>query len=136
MSDYAYEVSEAQEFRREMAEAEQGSIEERKESAHEYFLAMRDSPSLVGERVGWLIDGNYGYGAMQAAKRIISSPRMNRSASLSQIVAALEWKCPQKMAASAWNKLTSVQKTNLEWEVSKAAGFTAKKSSKHRYVAH
>jgi hypothetical protein len=109
---YEYEMREAAEFHREMSEADKGSLAERKEACREFAQAMRD-PALVAERVGWLIDGNYGYGAMQAAKRAIAATRSNRQAILTHMIGAIEWKCPARMAVTAWKKLSSAEKAAL-----------------------
>jgi len=81
---------------------------------------MRDRPQVVGERVGWLLDGNYGYGSMLLAKRVLGSPRMNRSAALTQMVGAFEWQSPEDMTRAAWKKLSASEKARLESEVQSA----------------
>ncbi len=78
---------------------------------------MRDHPDLVAERVDWLIDGNYGYGEMMLAKQVVASPRMNQVAALTQLTAALEWKCPEDRARSAWKRLTPAQQHRLDQSV-------------------
>lgn len=111
--DAEYEENERRIFNRDMREAESGSVAERRESCMEAFEIMRDDPDRVAERVSWLLDGTMGYGAMQAARRIASNPRMNRVAALTQIVGALEYKCPQPMFIRAWKKLSTEQKARL-----------------------
>lgn len=81
---------------------------------------MRDRPDVVAERVGWLLDGNYGYGQMMMAKQVLGSPRMNRSAALTQMVAAYEWSSPSAMSRAAWKKLTKGQQAALEKAVQAA----------------
>jgi len=113
--DYAYEMREAQEFQSTLREVDRAPLAERKEACAEFLEAMRHSPDLVAERIGWLLDGNYGYGSMQAAKRVIKgSSRMNKAAQLTHMVAALEWRCPARMAAQAWKALSSSEKKALD----------------------
>ncbi len=113
MSDHAYETNEAQIFRREMAEIERASLADRKEAAAAFLDAMKTDTDHIAEQIEWIFNGSYGYGAMQAAKRIARNKRGNRNAQLNQMVAALCWRCPAKMAAAMWKKLSSSEKSVL-----------------------
>ena len=115
MADHEYEAREWREFDSRMRDADKGTLSERKQACAEFVEAMATDPALVGERIGWLLDGNYGYGAMQAAKRVVAGgPRMNKAAQLVQMIGALEWMCPPRAAAQGWKKLTASQKTALD----------------------
>lgn len=109
-----YEQRELSATRRQISEIERAPLADRKEAAEKFYAAMRDCPELIAERVGWLLDGNYGYGPMLMAKRVLGSPRMNRSAALTQLIATLEWSTPSAMTRSSWNKLTKDQQAALE----------------------
>ena len=74
---------------------------------------MATDPATVAERISWLIDGNYGYGQMQMARQVVASPRTNREAALTQLVAVYEWQCPRRMSVEAWKKLSTAQKKAL-----------------------
>ena len=113
-SQYEYELREATEARSRLAKLQRQPLADRKEAQASFFEAMRDQPELVAERVGWLLDGNYGYGEMILAKRILKSPRMNRSAALTQMIGAFEWMSPEDMVRAAWKKLTKSQQAALE----------------------
>jgi predicted NAD-dependent protein-ADP-ribosyltransferase YbiA (DUF1768 family) len=113
-SDEEYERRELSEARQKLAEVEKAPLTDRKEAAAEFFEAMRDNPAIIAERVGWLLDGNYGYGAMKMAKQVLGSPRMNRSAALTHMIAAFEWQTPNAMAIAMWKKLTKGQQVALE----------------------
>ena len=114
-SQQEYEAREAQEFHKQLNEVEKAPLAERKEAAQAFYEAMAHDPAVVGERVGWLIAGNYGYGSMKAAERILAmSKRANKAASLTHAVAALEWRCPIRFAMQAWKKLTPDQKRKLD----------------------
>lgn len=99
---------ESRELRRALAEIdarEHAPLRERQEARQEWAEALKD-PALVGERVGWLLEGCYGHGQYLLAWQIVRSPRMNRVAALGQLVAVCEWMCPRAWAASAWAGLT------------------------------
>jgi hypothetical protein len=113
-SEVEYEAREVALVQREMAELERAPLSERKDAAQAFYETMRDDPARVAERIGWIIDGNYGRGHYIMARRILASPRMNRAAALTNIAAAAEWRCPQRMVAAAWKKLTSPQKKMLD----------------------
>jgi hypothetical protein len=113
-SQSEYERRELQEAHQRLSEVERAPLADRKEAAAEFFEAMRDHPGLVAERVGWLLGGNYGYGQMLMAKRVLGSPRMNRVAALTQMVAAFEWSSPGAMTRASWKKLTKGQQAALE----------------------
>ncbi len=97
-----------------LSEIEHASLADRKEAAAAFFEAMRDHPDHVAESIRWLLDGNYGYGQMLLAKRVLGSPRMNRSAALTHMIAAFEWSAPGVLARAAWKKLTKGQQAALE----------------------
>jgi len=113
-SQSEYERRELQEANQRLSAVERAPLADRKEAAAEFLAAMRDHPELVAERVGWLLGGNYGYGQMLMAKRVLGSPRSNRSAALTQMVAAFEWSSPGAMTREAWKKLTKSQQATLE----------------------
>lgn len=112
-SQYEYEMRAWREAQRHLDEIRKAPLAERKEAQAEFFEAMRDSPRRVGERIGWLLDGNYGYGEMLLAKQILHSPRMNRIAALTQMVGAFEWQCPEDMTRQAWKRLAPGEKHEL-----------------------
>lgn len=113
-SQAEYERRELSEADQRLREVERAPLADRKEAAAKFFEAMRDDPELVAERVGWLLAGNYGYGQMLMAKRVLGRPRMNRSAALTHMVAAFEWSTPSPMAMAGWKKLTKAQQAALE----------------------
>jgi hypothetical protein len=108
-----YELRELNRANREAHEIERAPLTDRKEGAQTYFEVMRDDPARVAERIAWLINGEYGQGQMLKAKQIVSSPRMNRVAALSGLIAIYEFRTSQVMAIAAWKKLTKPQQTLL-----------------------
>lgn len=103
------------EAHRHIQEIEGAPLSDRKEASKEFFEAMRDSPDLVAERLGWLFDGNYGYGEMLKARQVVDlSARANKVAQLNTLIGIFEWQCPARMVADAWKKLTAPQKDLLD----------------------
>lgn len=103
----SYEASmyELQQFRKQMEEVEKLPLAERKENAKEWFKDLSDNYMMIAERVGWLLQGNYGGGSFGSACRVLASPRMNQVAWCAITIANLEWRCPAKMAIESWKKL-------------------------------
>jgi hypothetical protein len=117
-SQYEYEMREFHEFQRQMREAETNPS--RKADCAHFAQQMAADPGLIAERIGWLIDGSYGYGAMQKAKQVLGmSARANKAAQLTHMIGALEWRCPPRMTIVAWKKLTPAQKKALDRAVKK-----------------
>jgi hypothetical protein len=112
-SQAEYENRMFREAARREQEIDRAPLRDRKEAQGKFLSAMATNPAVVAERIGWLIDGNYGYGEMKMARRVVGSPRMNREAALTQLAAVYEWMCPRHMAVDAWKKLTPPQKKAL-----------------------
>ena len=113
-SQTEHERRERSEAQQRLAEIRRQPLSDRKEAQGEFLEAMRDHPELVAERVSWLLNGSYGYGSMLLAKQVLGSPRMNRSAALTQMIGAFEWMAPEEMVRAAWKKLTKSQQAALE----------------------
>lgn len=109
-----YERRERSEAQQRLAEIRRQPLSDRKEAQAKFLEAMRDDPELVAERLGWLLGGSYGYGAKLMAKQVLGSPRMNRSAALTQMVGAFEWMAPEDTVRAAWKKLSASEKAALE----------------------
>lgn len=119
-SQAEHERREHLEARQRLDEIRRAPLSDRKEAQADFLKAMRDDPELVAERVGWLLGGSYGYGSMVLAKRVLASPRMNRSAALTQMIGAFEWMTPEEMGRAAWKKLTKSEQAALERAVQSA----------------
>ena len=100
-----------------LAKLKKQPLADRKEAQASFFEAMRDDPALVAERLEWLLNGSYGYGEKMLATQILKSPRMNRSAALTQMIGAFEWMAPNDMVIAAWKKLSASEKAALETAV-------------------
>jgi len=119
--------SEADHERRELASAHKRLVDlrraplaDRKEAQAAFLETMRDEPDLVAERIGWMLGGSYGHGEKQVAMRVLKNPRMNRSASLTQLIGAFEWQSPEDMSRAAWKKLSKREQAALERAVQAA----------------
>lgn len=115
-----YERRERAELRRRLDEVDKAPLNERKENLRDLedmfsskLARLRDGIETVAERVGWLLDGNYGYGSYLVANEIAANRRMNRVAALTQLTLALEWGVPPRMSAAWWNKLSAPAKREL-----------------------
>ena len=116
----AYEARERATFQADLREIERDPLRERQEGAADFAHVMRYDPEMVGERVGWLLDGSYGSGAQQAAQEVLARPRLNRQAWLTTTVGTLDWRSPQRMTAASYNKLPAAQKAALNAAIDRA----------------
>lgn len=96
-------------------------LAERKENQAKYLQALQEPGGrLLKERIGWLLDGNYGYGEMQRAKNVVANKRSNRTAALGILIALYEWSTPRRMAALVWHKLDHAQKARVTETINQA----------------
>jgi hypothetical protein len=114
---HEYEQREIRAAHAQQLAVQRAPLVDRKEAQLAFFEAMRDDPGLIAERIGWLLEGNYGYGQMLLAKRILQSPRMNRQAALVQMIGVFEWQSPEDMTRSAWKRLSPGEQAALGREV-------------------
>jgi hypothetical protein len=115
MKDNDYENRSLTEAYRHMRDVEEAPLKDRKDAQKEFLDAMRTDPAIIAERLGWLFDGNYGYGEMMKARQILTMRgNANKAASLNQLVGAYEWRCPPAMTVAAWKKLSASEKNLLD----------------------
>ena len=108
-----YERRERQMFHTQLREVETAPLADRREARKDFQQAL-ETPDLVAERINWLLAGDYGKGAYDAAREVLRRPRTNRAAWLTTTIAALEWRCPAKFAVEAWKKLAPAKKALLQ----------------------
>ena len=104
--------NELQLWRAEVQRVERAPRAEQREAAEEFADALRD-PSLIGERVGWLLMGDYGQGAFLEARGQLDSSR-NPEALLLRMIAIAEWNATARDATNAWKSLTASEKMALD----------------------
>ena len=101
---------------RQVAEVAAQPLADRKEAEDDCYQAMQH-PAMVAERINWCLAGNYGYGAMVQMRRIAFAKRGNRPAQAMQLIAALEWACPQGHCIKAWKRLTREDREALDYRI-------------------
>lgn len=110
-----YEEHEVSRARKQIQDAGKAPLRDRQKARANFLEVMQKNPEIIAERIDWILEGNYGFGAMVLAKRVIgASGRTNKQAQLVHMVAALDYQCPNDFAVDAWNRLTKAQKAALD----------------------
>jgi len=92
MQSYEYELAEKNKTARRLAEIERTSGAERKAAYQDMQQALTDCPSIIQDRLSWLLDGTYGHGEMLRALEVIDlSGRANKPAQLMTLFCAFEF---------------------------------------------
>ncbi len=115
-----YERNEATAFYNQRMRVEKASLADRQEARAEIKTDMANDPSMIGERLEWLLAGNYGFGQKQAARAVLGNKRMNREAALMTMLGVVEWQCPTGFTIDAWKSLTKSQKDALDAAIKRA----------------
>lgn len=117
MNDREYRDREIGKAMREIGALDRDPLQDRQAARAEWREALRSTPEIVGERVGCLLAGNYGYGSYCIATDKVLNPikggKFNLVAFLGQMIAALEWRCPGGFARQAWNQLTKEEQERV-----------------------
>lgn len=113
MKTNQYEENEYRRYFAELKRIEQAPIAERKDAQKQYLDALVSYPEIIAERVRWLFNGSYGWAQQQKALQVLNSPRMNRIAALSVMIAQQDHFCPARFAVNAYLKLTKKQQTRI-----------------------
>lgn len=79
----------------------------------EFYELTASEPSVVVERIKWLLDGNYGEHLYNMAKDVLNRPRMNHNAWLFNTIGTAEFNCTNAQSSSVYNKLTPTQQQIL-----------------------
>lgn len=84
------------------------------ENMQELYTYSKQDPELIAERIGWLLDGNYGFDEMEQAENVLRRPRMNQRAILYQMIAYHEfYQVSQAQANRVYNALTKTEQARL-----------------------
>ena len=94
-----------------LAEVEAAPLRDRQAARVAFKKGLTDGGHL-DQGMRFLLGGDYGEGAYLMAQEIISRPRMNRVAALSQLLAAFEWQCPRNFARQAFLSLTKPEQND------------------------
>jgi len=111
ISQAQYEANERAALARQIAQVESASLVDRR-AARDCLAGYLADADLIEERLRWLFDGCYGYGAMMKAKEIAAS-KLNRPAALMQLLGAVEWQCPGSMTRAMYLKLSPADQQAL-----------------------
>ena len=120
MNEQDYITREIMAYTKERALRARAPLADRKEAQAQYMHSLQNELDALAERVSWLLDGSYGRGPSEIARRILASPRMNQPAAISILVADCEWLCPERHARAAWNKLSARQQQAVTETIRKA----------------
>ena len=93
------------------AEIEALPMVERRENYQDFAADMAATPQLIAERIGWLLNGSYGFGQMILAQRALDA--RNPKAHLFQLIAIFEWRTGRSYAAKAWRMSSEATKEAL-----------------------
>lgn len=112
----SHEMNEINIFFNDLKRVDKLPLADRKANARRFSEELHSPGGMevIAERVGWLLDGNYGEGAQIKAMQVARSPRMNQAAYLVQTIAALEWLVPPAMTIAAWRTLSMAQRNKLD----------------------
>jgi hypothetical protein len=113
-SQAEYEAREAEAFQRQLRNAEQGTLAEKRAYARKWEEAIRTRPDLVAQRIGWLLAGNYGFGSYKAAERALTSPNIHHFVWFTCTIAALEWTTSRAVARAACDDLPAAERARLQ----------------------
>ena len=100
-------------------ECEAQSPADRREAKADFAEALLDV-DLIETRVHWIFEGCYGWGATDRALAIREQKRGNRLAALGQLLAVLDWNCPQREAVAAWKSLRPAQRLAADRAIARA----------------
>lgn len=108
MNDREYAERERREYARRLVEIERASKADKLEAAAEFEKSLTEHPWIIVERMRWMLEGNYGYGAAEAANRVLTlSKKANKKAMLFQMIGRLEWSCPVYYINKAWKEISA-----------------------------
>lgn len=113
-TDPRYHMRELSNLSARLAEIEHAPLADRREAYTNFAETARDNPHVIPNRVGWLLNGSYGYGAYFRAWQIATaSKRTNKAAQLCQLIAAVEWGCTAADCRKAYKALSADQQRAL-----------------------
>lgn len=95
------------------------SLVDRRAAKADFAEALLDC-KLIETRVHWIFDGCYGWGATDRALSIREWKRGNRIAAIGQLLAVLDWNCPQREAIAAWRSLKPCQRLAVDRAIARA----------------
>ena len=108
MKDREYVDSKRREYARRLVEIERQSAGDKREAAAEFEKSLTEHPWIIVERMRWMLEEHCGYGAAEAANRVLTaSKKANKKAMLLQAIGRLEWNCPVYYINKAWKGISA-----------------------------
>jgi len=86
---------------------------EKQENKTKLLKTWIEYPEVFVDRIGWILNGTYGYGVMYRAIQLADNKRCNRIAGLSVILSAIEYSVTNDNSIKAWKTLTVEQQEKL-----------------------
>lgn len=115
MLDHEYHSRELSLLAGQLARNDLATMADRKQAQADALDAMQDI-GLIQRNLEWVLNGNYGYGAM-VRMQDIAKGRGNRPAQAMQLLMALDHFCPARHCIAAWKQLSSDQQSALNTAV-------------------
>ena len=113
MKTILYEQNERKRLMTQLIEITKLPVADRTASKAEYLNTLQNDTNLLTQRVGWLLNGNYGYGGYLVANEIALNHRCNRPANLAILTAQLEWQITPSQARHAFSQLSEGRKEEI-----------------------
>lgn len=88
MNNAAYEARERAMHFRDILAVESAPLADRQEARKAWAEALILEPGTVAERIGWILNGSYGYGSYMLSRQIMASPRKRGAVVLIPVVLA------------------------------------------------
>ena len=108
MKDREYVDYKRREYAGQIVGVERASKADKLEAAAEFEKSLTEHPWIIVERMRWMLEGHYGYGAAEAANRVLTaSKKANKKAMLFQMIGRLEWSCPVYYINKAWKEISA-----------------------------
>lgn len=108
MKDREYVDNRRREYARRLVEIERAPKADKLEAAAEFEKSLTEHPWIIVERMRWMLEGHYGYGAAEAANRVLTaSKKANKKAMLFQAIGRVEWGCPVYYINKAWKEISA-----------------------------
>jgi len=113
MKNQEYILNELRLLNNQINELSKLSKSEKQENKQNLLETWIKYPEVFADRIGWILNGTYGYGAMYRAIQLADNKRCNRIAGLSIILSAIEYGVTSDNSIKAWKTLSKEQQEKL-----------------------
>ncbi len=115
-----YERDEVSKFHAQLDAVEKATLQDRRDGLASFQAVLTECPEQLVERIEWLLNGSYGFGAQKMTLEVLKHTRINHAAWLTFVIAALDHGCPRNFTAKAWHSLSVVQQAQLNIAIGEA----------------